>query len=85
MSNEAKNTCTTAAAGFAARFVALETYFHDLRVEVLMSIRDGKLDLGELAALREKLHTVDLNIAQTRRLLFLAEEELQHRAQMGSN
>lgn len=82
MSKEETPIHTTSAEGFATRFVALETYFHDLRVEVLMSIRDGKLDLDELAALREKLHTVDMNVAQMRRLLYIAEEELHHRTKM---
>ena len=78
---ETANT-TTSAEGFASWFVALETYLHDLRVKVLMSIRDGKLDLDELVTLRKKLHVLDMNIAQIHRSLYIAEEELRHRVKM---
>lgn len=71
---------TTSASGFVCKFVALETYFHDLRVEVLMSAKDGKLTVEELHTMKDKLQAVELSVIQTRRLLLIAEEELRQRA-----
>jgi hypothetical protein len=62
--------------GFASWFTEFETTFSELRGEVLDAIVDGRLDLDELAVLREKVATVAMDLDYTRVQLANAEELL---------
>jgi hypothetical protein len=67
---------STSASGFASRFAEFETTFNELRGEVLGAIADGRLDLDELAALREKVATVAMGLDYIRVRLANVEELL---------